>query len=465
MDAGPPTTELRIDAVEAAVAAGLAPQQPTPPVAEDPEPTGSFELPAWTDPPTGQIPRVLLDDPDATVDEPSMPKPTWRQGRAGWQEESIDLAFLLPEEDEPTAAADVIAGRVAPEEAPFEFVGLDEPTIAMPQVDADPGALDEDAATWDDVLAEPPSSRRRHATSHAHHRKMARRERRQTPVVGTIARAGRAPGARNATVAIATGIGLGVLAALCLLGGAAPTDGLVAVLGAVAAGEFFGVLQRTGHRPATLVGLVAVPVAIVTAYLAGPAGLALTVALAFAATGAWFLRASASAEPLVDAAITSFVVTWVGVLGGCAGLLLAPSAHPDRHGVALVFGVIACTVAHDVGAYAVGSRLGKRKIAPRVSPGKTVEGLLGGTVLDLFVAGLVVARIHPFSIKTALVLGVVVAVFAPLGDLIESSIKRDLGVKDMGSILPAHGGVFDRVDAMLMAMPAAYILFRIANVG
>ena len=110
-------------------------------------------------------------------------------------------------------------------------------------------------------------------------------------------------------------------------------------------------------------------------------------------------------------------------------------------------------------------RSASHRIAPRVSPGKTVEGVIGGTVLDLVVALTVVSRFHPFSIGTATVLGVIVAVFAPLGDLIESMVKRELGVKDMGSLLPAHGGVFDRVDAMLVAMPLAYLLFRIAHVA
>src|SRR6185437_15541998 len=102
--------------------------------------------------------------------------------------------------------------------------------------------------------------------------------------------------------------------------------------------------------------------------------------------------------------------------------------------------------AHDIGSYAVGSRLGRHKIAPRISPGKTVEGLVGGTIFDLVIAVVVVSRFHPLSIGTVALLGLIVAVVAPFGDLIESMVKRNLGIKDMGSILPAHGGVFDRID-------------------
>jgi phosphatidate cytidylyltransferase len=117
-------------------------------------------------------------------------------------------------------------------------------------------------------------------------------------------------------------------------------------------------------------------------------------------------------------------------------------------------------VAHDVGSYAVGARLGRHRIAPGISPGKTSEGLIGGSVLTLVVAVAIVAHIHPYTLMSAILLGLVVLVFAPLGDLFESVAKRDLGIKDMGKILPAHGGIFDRIDAMLFVLPATYLLLR-----
>ncbi len=450
---GPPTIELRINAIEAAVAAGLAPPpapvpEPSPPSERDV--TGAYELPAWTDPPTGQIPRVLLEDPDAfDINEPLLRKPTWRSQRDGWSDAEFDLSLLAAAEDEPVAAE--IAGRVLPEEAPFGFAELDEPT-PTPAGDVDDRG---DEAAWTELFDASADRRRRHAAHRVRRSAPARR-----PPVDTR---GSAP--RNGLVATATGCALGLVAILCFLGGPAPADGLVAAFGAVAAGEFFAVLQRNGYRPATAVGLAAVLGCIIGGYLDGPVAIAVAVGLAFIATGAWFLRSAASEEPVVDAAVTLLVVCWVGVLGGFAALLLAPASHPHGHGIALVFGVAACTVGHDVGAYVVGSRLGRHKIAPRVSPGKSVEGLIGGTVVDFAVALGIVAHFHPLSLGTAAAIAVVVAVMAPLGDLIESAVKRDLGVKDMGRLLPAHGGVFDRVDAMLVVMPVAYLLFRIANVS
>ncbi|HWD25240.1 MAG TPA: phosphatidate cytidylyltransferase [Acidimicrobiales bacterium] len=464
---GPPTIELRIDAVEAAVAAGLvSPSPDSSPAPPDPtsEPestTGGYELPDWSDPPTGAIPRVLLEDPEAIdLNEPILRKPTWRAHGEEWNEEEFDLSLLAAEDDDPVTGE--IAGTVAPAETPFGFSALDE-------VDEDSAlddVADEEETPWVELFDPAVPERRRHAADHRRHRARHPRDpngaRLDEPT--RTARRVKPPSPRNVLVATATGLELGLLVVFCLLGGTAPTDGLIAAIGTVAAGEFFGVLRRNGFRPATLIGLVAVPAAIVAAYSEGPAGIAVVVAFAFIATGAWFLRRRASPDPIVDAAITLFVICWVGVLGGCAGLLLAPSIHPFGDGIALVFGVIACTVGHDVGSFLVGSKFGRHKIAPHISPGKTIEGLIGGTVVDMIVAVALISRFHPLSIGTAALLGIVVAIFAPLGDLIESMVKRSLGVKDMGSLLPAHGGVFDRVDAMLVVMPAAYVLFRIAHV-
>jgi phosphatidate cytidylyltransferase len=141
----------------------------------------------------------------------------------------------------------------------------------------------------------------------------------------------------------------------------------------------------------------------------------------------------------------------------------------NKNGVGLVLGMAICAVGYDLFGYFVGSQFGRTRIAPDISPNKTLEGLLAGMsaaiVLGVVVSG--VFKLTPWDGKVSygLGLGVIVAIMAPLGDLCESLIKRDLGLKDLGSILPGHGGVLDRFDAMLFCLPAVYYLARYLGIG
>jgi phosphatidate cytidylyltransferase len=107
----------------------------------------------------------------------------------------------------------------------------------------------------------------------------------------------------------------------------------------------------------------------------------------------------------------------------------------------------------------VGRSMGRTPLMPRVSPNKTVEGLVAGAITAVVLGGIVGSTLHPWADKgigAGIVLGILVAITAPLGDLVESMIKRDLGVKDLGGFLPGHGGFLDRFDAVLFALPAAF---------
>jgi phosphatidate cytidylyltransferase len=159
---------------------------------------------------------------------------------------------------------------------------------------------------------------------------------------------------------------------------------------------------------------------------------------------------------MVNAAVTMLGFSYIGVLGGFAGLLLV---YPD--GVGMVIGLVLCAVAYDVVGFLVGSRIGRRPLAPDVSPNKTYEGLFAGMGAAILVGAIVggVFDLTPWnSLGDGLLLGILVAIFAPLGDLCESMLKRDLGLKDLGTLLPGHGGVLDRFDAMLFCLPAVYYL-------
>ena len=149
---------------------------------------------------------------------------------------------------------------------------------------------------------------------------------------------------------------------------------------------------------------------------------------------------------------------WVGLLGAYVPLILV---LPNGSGMLL--GAIIGTATYDTAGLFIGRWTGQSRLAPSISPNKTWEGLIGGMIVAVLVVTFVLGvqpGLYPWSAQQvdALLLGVVVAVMAPLGDLVQSLIKRDLGVKDMGTALPGHGGVFDRFDAMLFVLPAVYYL-------
>jgi phosphatidate cytidylyltransferase len=250
-----------------------------------------------------------------------------------------------------------------------------------------------------------------------------------------------------------------ILAAVALLAfaiGRAGTAVLVTIIVAAAAFELFEGFRRAGFQPATMLGLLGSLSLVGIAYNHGERAFPLVTAVVVGFTLFWYLAKVVHARPMVNAAVTVFGFAYVGILGGFAGLLLV---FPD--GVGMVIGLVLCAVSYDVVGYFVGSRMGRRALMPDVSPNKTVEGLIGGMAAAVLM-GLIIGAIFQITpwdtAGHGLLLGVVVAIFAPLGDLVESMLKRDLGLKDFGTLLPGHGGVLDRFDAMLFCLPAVYYL-------
>ncbi len=274
-----------------------------------------------------------------------------------------------------------------------------------------------------------------------------------------------APGGSSIGIRVGTGVAAAVVALLAFKLGTVPSVVLSAIVVTFAAGECFGVLRRAGYHPASLLGLVGTISLMVGAYAKGVAALPLVLVLITVFTLIWYLFGIERGSPVAGTAATLLTVGWVSLLGAYAGLLLSPSSFPDRHGIAFLLGAIIATVANDVGALVIGGWLGSRPLAPKISPNKTWEGLFGGAVFSILFSTVVVGSIHPWSASNAALLGVVVAVVAPLGDLCESLLKRDLGLKDMGRLLPGHGGVLDRVDALLFVLPATYYLVRALNIA
>jgi len=131
----------------------------------------------------------------------------------------------------------------------------------------------------------------------------------------------------------------------------------------------------------------------------------------------------------------------------------------EQEGLSWVVMLITVVIAADSGAYYVGKNLGRRKLCPRISPGKTVEGSVGGLIAAVLVGGVVkVAAFSHLSWLSCIGLAAIVAVMSQIGDLVESVLKRSVDAKDSGRLLPGHGGVLDRIDGLLFALPALYYL-------
>ena len=265
-------------------------------------------------------------------------------------------------------------------------------------------------------------------------------------------------GGRNLPAAI--GVGLALAAAffgLLKVGSWAILIMVLVALG-LAALEFFTSAQNLGYRPATLLGLAAVVGLPLGAYHRGFEAYPIVFALLLVTGMCWFLFDVESQHVTANLAVTLLGVCWVGGLGSFAALILA-----RQHGDAILIGAVLGTIAYDVGGYVIGSTTGQSKIAPRVSPNKTYEGLIGGMLLSIVVPTLVLNRfpgVYPWSASMldCFWLGIAIAAVAPIGDLAQSMIKRDMGVKDMGTLLPGHGGIFDRFDALLFVLPATYFV-------
>jgi phosphatidate cytidylyltransferase len=153
--------------------------------------------------------------------------------------------------------------------------------------------------------------------------------------------------------------------------------------------------------------------------------------------------------------MTLFAFAWVGGLGGFAGLLLNAN-----DGVEWLLAALLPTIAYDVFGFFVGQQFGKSPIAPRISPNKTIEGTAVGVLASVVIGAAIIVRLDPFESHAswAVLVGLGAGLAALFGDLCESMIKRDLGIKDFSGSLPGHGGVLDRFDGLLFAMPVVFFL-------
>ncbi|KQS73779.1 phosphatidate cytidylyltransferase [Modestobacter sp. Leaf380] len=252
--------------------------------------------------------------------------------------------------------------------------------------------------------------------------------------------------------AVGVGLGLGavVLATLFLYRPAFLV--VIALAVVVSVTELTRALDAGGHRPPLPPVLVGGLLMIGLAWTRGPSGLVVGFLLTALAVLLWRLGDGPSGY-LRDASAAVFVALYVPLLAGFAVLLLVP-----EDGVARVLAFIVTVVCSDVGGFAAGVLFGKHPMAPSVSPKKSWEGLAGSVAACVLAGVLLVTLTFHGPWWGGVVFGVAMALTATLGDLGESLLKRDLGIKDMGTLLPGHGGLMDRMDSLLPAAVVSYLL-------
>ena len=223
----------------------------------------------------------------------------------------------------------------------------------------------------------------------------------------------------------------------------------------VSVGELYATLRALEYRPLALFGLLGVTLMGVGAHGWGPTAIGGWAAMVITVT-VLFFAITPRKQPLENASVTVLGMAWVGMLAFAIPVAAGP--HP----IAYIMFLVLLIALDDIGAYFVGRAFGRRRLAPVVSPGKTVEGFVGGLIVAAIASSVLVTfpAWESIGLAKGLAAALVIGLFVPLGDLAESMVKRSINVKDMGSVLPGHGGMLDRIDGFLFAVPAVYILFR-----
>lgn len=260
---------------------------------------------------------------------------------------------------------------------------------------------------------------------------------------------------RNLPAAIAVGVGLGALVIGSLFWRPELFGVLLIIVVGQAVRELVGALGTVNIRvplPPLLVGTAGMAV---SAYIGGPQALFIAFVLTCVAILLW--RVVEGADGIIrDIAAGVFTAAYVPYLAGFAILMLASPDGPWR-----IVTMIAVPVFGDIGGYVFGVLWGKHPMAPSVSPKKSWEGLAGSMVFGISVAIIAVAFGLGGPWWGGIIVGVVAVITGVLGDLSESLLKRDLGIKDMGTLLPGHGGVLDRIDSLLPTAPFMYLLLAL----
>ena len=411
------------------------------------------QLPHWTEPPTGEVPRFRKTDD----------QPTRRVVIGSIDENDDDNTDVWSAYNEPDKSASTGARRPT-------FETTTPPPLSSPRregrivIGTDPTDERRRPVARDASGAQSrPISRpaaRSGSRSDARGTQVTRAQRPSSgSATGAMTRGG-----RDLPTATAVGALLAAVFIASLMWRPAAVMLLVAVLIGVAAFEFFTQANVSGYRPSTVIGVVGCVAAPLCAYWIGDAALPLVLVFGFIAAVVVFVGSDGiESGPVPNTAIMMLAMLWIGLMSSYAALILrfssANGAAFVNVGTDTLFIVVIGVIANDIAAYFAGTAMGRTPLRDWISPAKSVEGLIGGTVGTFFAVVLVGLQSSTWnSIGDWFLLALVISVMAPLGDLAESMFKRNLNIKDFGTVLRGHGGVLDRFDSLLFVLPAAYYL-------
>lgn len=427
------------------------------------EQSSNVDLPHWSEAPTGEVPVVesASDGWDAlTASQPRLrvDQSEWKEGDydpdLSLKDDSLSVGALGSDEDVLNVNDDDFERTVAEKRAasPSEPEG-----DRVAKISTVPSGITTEPVVGESITSAPRSSKAKAAISS--------RTRRDKKGGAAHQSAQNEPSTNSEMSALITrtltGAVLAAIAVVCAFLGTIPLLILSAlVIGAMSL-ELSGALRQMGSKPAVLLIGVMSFFSVIAGYLVGDRAIALAAVSFFFFSALWYLFDVVRARPVIGLGVSTLVYGYVGVFGAFAGMILGLSDSAGKSvGVFILVSTVLCVVANDVGAYLFGKFFGRTPLAPAISPNKTMEGTTVGIVASIVVGVFISLSSSDVwgGLKGCVALGVLVACASVFGDLIESMLKRDCKMKDFGTLLPGHGGLMDRFDGLLIALPVAYYL-------
>jgi phosphatidate cytidylyltransferase len=454
-------------------------------------PTGEVQLPHWTEPATGEVPKIIIGDTPAEAPQDAWDafagsSPRYRDQHDSWDDASV--ADLLDDDAERLGA---LSSDVS-DQTQDEFLSFDDVEIPDLQQPVPPAR----GSSYDPVRqgkagratgSTPVVRATKRVPGRAADEQEARPERRvSTPPRARetgehrgmgdklgVTPAGADSGKRNWKVAALVGVPMAAIALLIFnlprwfpsLGNGVAVA-LIIIVVFLCGSEFMAAVTTRRFKPLLPVGwaaLIAMPLA---AYHFGDVAIPMVLFLSVFVGFGFYLTGLATEKPLRNLGVTFFTIVYIAMFGSFASLILriGPVLQGDTitegaQGASILVLAITSAVLSDAGAALFGNLYGKRSFTP-ISPNKTIQGVLGGVVVSTVITGILALEFGPFH-GGGFFFAFCCAIAAPIGDLAESLLKRDLGLKDMSELIPGHGGVLDRMDALLFVLPVAYYVTRL----